>query len=155
MERHTMKLDGERYDTVYLLRVIADQLEQSYINPVPQPLEGCNPTTPTPTRFSIHWETIGGGEWLGYLVAHTELECKAHNKTHTYNTTILRILVTMSGAFHAKCILDPYQILVTSSTFYGCKNEVGDRALSQYMLDKLYPLCVKEEYNNAKTEWWK
>ena len=152
MERHTMKLDGERYDTVYLLRVIADQLEQSYINPVPQPLEGCNPTTPTPTRFSIHWETIGGGEWLGYLVAHTELECKAHNKTHTYNTPILRILVTMSGAFHAKCILEPHHTLITSSTYVNCKEQIEHMVLSPHMLDQLYPLCVKEDYNSVKTE---
>ena len=153
MERHTIKMEGERYDTAYLLRVIADQLEQSYTNPVPQPLEGCNPTTPT--RFSIHWEMMGGGEWSGYLVAYWEHQCEAYNITYTYNTTILRISVAMNGTFHAKCILEPIQILVTSSTYVECKKHVEDKALSAYVLDKLYPLCVKGDNNNVKTEWWK
>ena len=153
MERHTMKLDGERYDTVYLLRVIADQLEQSYTDLVPPPTpEGSNPI---PSRFSILWRIARDGVWLGYLVEYWEHECKAYNRTRIFNTPILRIEVTSDGGFQAKCMLARHHTLVTSSTLKDCKQQTEKKALGIYLLDDLYSLCVKEDCNNVKEEWWK
>jgi hypothetical protein len=153
MERHIIKIDGERYDTVYLLRVIADQLEQSY--PLPLPVDECNPVPTEPTRFSIHWEVGEGGEWWGYLVAYWEYQCEAYHKSHEYKTPILRITVTTNGVFHAKCILTSHPTLATFNTLEECKKRIEDMAFAEHMMDDLYFLCVKEDANPVKTIWWK
>jgi hypothetical protein len=142
-------INGHAYNIPFLLGVIADKLRGE--NPTPI----SNPVPTEPTRFSIHWEMMGGGKWLGFLVGHWEYQCEAYNKTHTYNPPILQITVTANGAFHAKCIPALYPTLVTSNTFEECKKRIEDMAFAKYMMDELYPLCVKEDANPDNTIWWK
>jgi hypothetical protein len=157
IKNHEITFSGVTWRIPALLNYIAEKLrENEGWKPEPPPPE---PTPPT--RFSIHWQTAGNGAWHGFLVAHWEYQKEMgaidykHDKSHECNTTILRITVDpFTGNFRSKCILDPKRVCAVSPTFDECKKGTEDVVLSLPMLRELHILCIKEDYNKVKVNWW-
>jgi hypothetical protein len=142
-------ISGVTWRIPRLLKHIADTMsEREGCNPVPTP-----PHEPAPpTRFSIHWTIVGRGEWHGFLVGHWESLLTTEKKSHEYNTPILRISIDSSGCFVGKLILAPKNVLGSYQTFSECKRFMESYALSS--LRELHILCIKEDYNKVKVNWW-
>jgi hypothetical protein len=149
-ERNEVTVSGVTWRIPALLKYIAENMQADEgWKPEPTPPTESTKDTP-PTRFSIHWTFGGEGEWLGYLKAHW-----GNEKTHEYNTCILRIIVDHSiGNFNSKGILDPKWHIATCPTLDKCKTETENFAFIPSTLIKLHTLCVKEDYNKVKTLWW-